>query len=370
MSAQPIRICHLTSVHRRDDVRIFHKECKSLSRVYDVHLIVADGLGDDNIDGVAIHDAGPKQKKRLSRFFNTTRSVYQLACIVHADVYHFHDPELITAGLRLKQSGKKVIYDAHEDVPRDIISKDYLGILRKPLSLIVEFFENQCVRYFNGLITATPHIRKRFSSRNQNTIDINNYPLLDELTDNSYFGKPADCVSYIGAISRVRGVKELVQSLKYTNLNLEIAGLFETEHFEQELKSLPEWSRVTYHGYVDRFEIKKILDRSMAGMVTLHPTPGYLNSQPIKLYEYMAAGIPVIASHFSFWKNLVEGNKCGICVDPLNPKEIGEAINYLSSNPDQAKQMGTQGQRMVQTEFNWAAEEKKLLQFYQLIINS
>jgi glycosyltransferase involved in cell wall biosynthesis len=103
----------------------------------------------------------------------------------------------------------------------------------------------------------------------------------------------------------------------------------------------------------------------LAGLAIFPPSPHYVNKELTKFFEYMAAGIPIIASNFPVWKNLIEGNECGICVDPLNPQEIANAIQYLIEHPDMTRQMGEKGRKAVLEKYNWETESKKLLQLYE-----
>jgi glycosyltransferase involved in cell wall biosynthesis len=88
------------------------------------------------------------------------------------------------------------------------------------------------------------------------------------------------------------------------------------------------------------------------------------------MFEYMSAGLPVIASNFPLWKEIVEGNKCGICVDPMDPKAIASAIQWMIDHPEEAEEMGKNGRRAVETKYNWANESKKLVGLYQRLIQA
>jgi len=363
-----IKICHITNIHILFDTRIFYKECSSLSKGgYDISLIVQHDK-DEIIDGVKII-ALPKAKNRKERILKLRKLAFQKAIELNADIYHFHDPELIPIGLKLKELGKKVIYDVHEDVPRQILSKPYINKFIRPIiSRIFEFYENSAAKKFDAIIAATPHIRDRFKKINNNTVDINNYPKLDELYEKKDWSLRKNEICYIGGITKIRGIIELIKALEYTDTILHLAGNFESEELESEVKSLPGWHKVKYYGFVGRDKVKDILNTVKIGMVTLHPTSNYIDSQPIKLFEYMSAGIPVICSNFLLWREIVEKNNCGICVAPLNPKEISNAINYLFNNDNTARIIGENGRKLVLEKYNWEKESEKILNIYGAIV--
>jgi glycosyltransferase involved in cell wall biosynthesis len=123
-------------------------------------------------------------------------------------------------------------------------------------------------------------------------------------------------------------------------------------------------------GFLDREGVRDVLHRAVAGLVTFLPLPNHIDAQPNKMFEYMSAGVPVIASHFPLWREIVEGNRCGICVDPLQPAAIAEAIDFLIANPLEAERMGRSGQKAVQERYNWAIEEQKLLAFYGALLTA
>lgn len=364
-------IAHLTSVHPRFDIRIFLKQCRSLaSSGYHVALIVADGKGDEYKDNIWIIDVG-RPLGRLERIIKRTRLIYQKALALDAEVYHLHDPELIPIGLKLKHQGKKVIFDSHEDFPKQILGKPYLfkparWIISKALSL----YERWACRRFDEIITATPTICNKFIQINPNTVDINNYPFQDELITNQSAETIRPEVSYVGGISRIRGISEVIQAINFTipQVRLNLCGNFSDISLKEDMTKCPGWERVNYHGFIDRVGIKDVLARSLAGLVTFHPLPNHIDAQPNKLFEYMSAGVPVIASNFPLWREIVEGYQCGLCVDPLSSSEIAEAIDYLAKHPVEAKEMGENGRRAVIEHYNWHVEEEKLLSLYQSIL--
>ncbi len=364
------KICHITTIHPRYDVRIFHKECKSLSKRYEVHLIVADGEGDEIRDAIHIHDIGRRQSSRINRVRIDTKKALKKAIELDCELYHFHDPELAKTGLRLLKRGKKVIYDTHEDLPRQIESKPYLPKWFRPvLSKLVEWQENKAAKKFNFICTATPFIRERFLKINPNVVDINNFPIIKELDIEVDWDEKEDEICYAGGLSKIRGIKELVESLAYIErIRLNLAGVFSEKEFQEEIVSLNTWQKVNFLGFLNRNEISAIFARSKVGMVALHPVSNYLNSLPVKMFEYMIAGLPVVASNFPLWESIINTNQCGICVDPLNPEEIASAVKFILEHPDEAKRMGENGKRVVREKYNWTIEEKKLLEVYRNVL--
>lgn len=363
-----IKITHITSVHSRNDIRIFIKECSSLARKgYEVSLIVADGKGNEKRGGVSVVDAGAKEKSRHMRILKTASAAVKKAIATEADIYHLHDPELLLFSKELMKHGK-VIYDAHEDVPRQILSKGWIpSPLRRPLSFITEKVENHYVKRLNGVVAATPLIKRRFSRINTSTANINNFPILEELGHIEHAACNERFICYIGGISAIRGLFEMIRAMQYVDAKLLLAGNFSSEEERAFARTLPGWEKVIELGFCDRKQLKRVLALSSAGLVLFKPKPNHINSQPNKLFEYMGSGLPVVASSFPLWIKIVSCSKCGICVNPLNPREIGKAINWILDNPEKAAFMGRKGRKATQTNYNWETESKKLLNFYKKI---
>ena len=367
---EKLKIVHLTSAHNDRDVRIFLKECRSLARNYpsaEIHLILA-GVEERLEDGVHIHSVPKRTGNILTRMWRTVNQVHKKALSLNGDIYHIHDPELLRIAFRLKRGGKKVIYDAHEDLPRQISGKSYLPV-KGLIAFLTEIIEDFVSARLTGVLAATPFIAERFKKINPNTIDINNFPLESEIEFIAETGiQKENNVCFIGGISPIRGTKELVDAMAFTDCQLALAGEIPSD-FRTTLIESAGWENVHELGFVDRNTSMLIKQKAIAGIVTFLPFPNHVNAQPNKIFEYMAAGLPVIGSNFPMWRDLLEKNKCGICVDPADPKAIAKAITYLKTHPEEAKAMGENGKRLVQETYNWKAEEKKLFEFYQALMS-
>jgi len=371
-----MKVCILTSVHPPFDTRIFHRQAKSLLKAgYDVTLI-AQHDKDETVDGVIIL-ALPKPKNRFWRMLGTWRA-FKLALKQRAAIYHFHDPELIPIAVLLKLfANGKVIYDVHENVKRDILSKSWLPrTARGPLSLMYQLTEKLGFPFIDEIIIAEDSYIENYRKQN-NILALRNYPMLSFIKESSEVKNSRPTLVYVGGISEARGVWELVESMrllkpKYENILLTLVGPVYPASLEEKIRKLLEQFSLQQNihlvGKVKYEEIYTILSRCHIGMGILHPTPNYIESLPTKLFEYMALGLPVITSNFPLWKEIVEGNNCGLTVDPLNPTEIAGAVEYLIEHPDEARKMGENGRKAVVVKYNWEMESKKLINIYENLL--
>lgn len=354
----------MTSVHRYDDVRIYHKEAKTLKAAgHEVTIICSNFEGTDQMGIKFVKVNLPK-----SRFLRITTAPFKFlkaAKKENANCYHFHDPELILTGLFLKKKAK-VIYDIHEDVPRQILTKPYLKpFVAKIGCKIVEKYENYGAKRFYAIIAAAPVIYDRMIEQNKNTVTICNYPKLEEFEGISEkIGEKKNQVCYIGGITKIRGLFEMIDAVEPLETKLVLAGAYESEELKHQAEQRKGYANVEFKGFLDRKEIRKALTQSRAGLVTLHETPTYVMSLPIKMFEYMIAEVPVIASDFPYWREIVEDAKCGICVNPTDIDDIRAAISYIAKNQDVALEMGQNGRKVVLEKYNWDIEKKKLLELY------
>lgn len=353
-----MKVCHFTSVHRPEDIRIFHKECVSLAKAgHEVYLVQRGDSYDK--EGVHIVGFGDLPKGKIKRILKTANNAYRIAKALNCDVYHFHDPELLKYGLKLKKYGKKVIFDSHEDVPAQIMDKDWIpATIRSNVSSAYRRLETKVVKQIDAVIAATPHIATKFEGRANKVEVVNNYPMLDDIQfQEKPFEERKSIICYAGGINEIRGEKVMIEAMKGVDGELIIAG----DHTKQKIDN------VKYIGRIEHSEVNDLFAISRVGIVIYQPAKNHIESQPIKLFEFMAAGLPVVASNFPLWKKIVEETDCGICVDPTNVDEVRKACNEMLSNPIKGEEMGKKGREAILNKYSWANEEIKLLKIYKCL---
>lgn len=366
-----MKICHITSVHPRMDIRIFKKMCVTLAnRGHEVVLLVADGKGDELINGLKIIDVGDLTSSRIKRLFSGTKLMLQHALKIAADVYQIHDPELLILANKLKQKGKCVIYDSHEDVPNQILYKTWLGpsFSRKILSKSYNLFEKRTVKKLDGLVSVIDEITAKFSCKHKQTIK--NYPTLASIKEITLpIEERNNEIIYIGGLTEVRGIKDCIKALSYLpdNIRLKLIGSFSSEQFEASCRQLSEWERVDYMGYLPVEEAMRELVKAKIGLGVLHPENNYLMSLPTKGFEYMAALVPQVMSDFPYWRKFF--NESGILISPKSPEKIASAISKLLDDQNLYKEK-VQKCKELHDQYSWEKEADKYITFLINVVNN
>lgn len=369
-------LVHLTTVHCREDVRIYQKEVRSLARHFDANLvlIVADGNGDVVDEGIQIIDLGSRFSSRTSRVLRGSLLAFRRIRLfaLRPSIIHFHDPELIPLGIVLSLFGYRVIYDVHEDLPRDILSKAWIPSPARPLiGKLAALMEHFAAVIFNGILAATPTIARRFPSGK--TALVQNFPMVSELhipSADAYDSRGPRFI-YVGGVAEIRGAKEMVNAiaqLDYPDARLQIAGVFQPPELELDLAKMLGWQKIEYVGWKDRNSVAKLLASSRAGLVLLHPLINYVDALPVKMFEYMATGLPVIASDFPLWRKIIDSSDCGLLVDPFDIEAVAAAMGWILENAADAEQMGRRGRQAVEQIYNWDIEAKALFGLYVEIL--
>jgi glycosyltransferase involved in cell wall biosynthesis len=365
------RVCHITTVHPPDDHRILHKECVSLSEAgYDVTLIAPD-TERTSIHGIPVIGFRVPARNRLERTLRRPEAAYRAAGALDADLYHFHDPDFLPYATRLARAGKRVIYDAHEDVPTQIRYKDWLpGVSRPAIARTVARIEAACVAQIDAIVTPSVAALARLSPRQPRAVLVANYPRLDDGFAAAAWGDRARAACYVGGITRVRGAQSLVDAMAHTDAELYLAGTISPPQLRGELEQSAGWPRVRYMGRVTPERIPELLTRARVGVIPLRPIPNYRVAYPAKLFEYLAAGLPVVATDVPLWRALLQTHGCGVCVPADSPRRLAEAITAILDDDDRARAMGRRAREAAERRYSWQSQADVLVGLYRDLLGT
>lgn len=389
-----MRVVHGALFHDPHDVRIFEKEARELAAAgYEVHLL-APGAANETRDGVRFHSLGRRTtpggiRHRLWLAAGRAWQSLRLAFALRPDVVHLHEVPLIPVGLVLKLVGIRIVYDIHEEAFREkvanarLLGYPQLGWLFGAAAALLEVLAKLCFDFF---VAATPHIGKNFPRRR--TMVVQNFPRLGEIesalasepgasaaglcVEESGDSRPPlvdNVIVYVGNVFARRGAVEMVRAIgglpSSLQAKLVIAGRFVPAALQSQLQSLDGWQCVETTGWLDRDQLRDVWRKARVALVLFHPLPEHRRAFPNKLFEAMAAGVPLIASDFPLWRRIVQEAECGLLVDPLRPAAIAAAIEFLLANPAEAKRMGQAGRAAVRDSYHWEREAVKLLDLYR-----
>lgn len=363
------RVVHVSSAHPATDPRIFEKECSALAAAgYDVHLVATGRRPAAGPVEVAIV---PRPTSRILRITLGSLLATLRALATRAQVVHLHDPELALWIPLLRLTGRKVVFDSHEDIAASMEGKEYLpprvrGLLSRCCTWLVRFID----RTATAVVCATPTIALGFT--HPLTRVVQNFPVLAPLDRPQREGGGPRLV-YVGALSLLRGSQHMLDALDvltrtHPTARLTIAGSI-GEELLAEMRPHPAWSHVDFVGLLDRDGVNRLLSQSDVGLVMFQPSANHVRSQPTKLFEYMAAGLPVVASDFPLWREMVAVPSTGLVADPLDPTSTARAVAEILEDPDRGRAMGSRGRQMVEGTWNWDIEARTLRDLYGEIVS-
>jgi len=371
-----LKVCILTTAHSPFDERIFHKEAKSLAEAgYEV-VIVAPFLRSEQKEGIKIQAVAPLSS-RTDRIWRL-KALYRAALQEKADIYHFHDPDLVPVGLLLSRRHRKpVIYDVHEYYGDSLLTRYWIPKpMRKFVARTVDHLEKWSARSFAGIITVNSHMAELFRRKNPEGEILHNYPLKRQFE----FPRPETikppAILYLGGITRERGLEVILRAMplvreKHPEAVCELVGPVDTADLGPEFSDLTPWLKrgnVRLRGKVPYEQVPEILAQSSIALVPLLPTLNYQKAIPVKLLEYMAAGLPVIGSRFGYIEEIVEKNQCGLLTEPGSPESLSHDICSLLDDPKKALSYGQNGWDAFHREYTWEKEQNKLLALYERIL--
>jgi glycosyltransferase involved in cell wall biosynthesis len=360
-------VCIITTVHSAFDDRIFYKEALSLNENGFHVMIIAQHPEDIYHLGIYIK-AIPEITKKIKRILFSPIYVIRLARKSKADIFHLHDPEIYWLGLILKVFFKgKIVIDIHENYHRIIKSKVYKRIMQLIVVCFYKAYERICISCASAVIYAVSDIRENHQQVKINNEVIKNFPEIHILAGVRKTHLKQQII-YIGDITIDRGIVETIQAFNLVrqhgfDVNLKLIGPIhlERKYIQQSQKN----KHIHFTGFLKREEVIKEIRLSDVGICLLHPKNNYLYSYPVKIFEYMACGIPVLASNFTVFQEIVEKNKCGITVDPFDIKKIASSMMFFLKHPERANEMGKNGIKAIRENYNWSNEMHKLIQLYK-----
>lgn len=367
-----IKVCYFTSKDA-NDIRVFHKECVSLVNAgYDVTMVCPNAEAKE-IQGVHIRGVGYNAQGDFARFTKLPKLLYEKAKEVDADIYHFNDPASIKYGAKLKKAGKKVIFDAFEDHPSLWMNRGtgLKGFIYKSVGYWYKHYEQKQCAKFDAILCCYHWTKERLQLVNPRCELVFNFPIVnkDEIQPPKGVRNQHPTICYAGTMSDAWNISTVIDAIEGSNIQFNLAG-WSADDLMERIKEQKGWQNVKFFGKLPKKEVvENVYNHSDIGIALYHYSPichGKVgNMSNNKLFEYMLMGMPVVCTDFDLWKDVIEKNHCGICVPPSEKRAIRKAIDYIASHPDEAIEMGMNGQKKVLEQYNWDSQEKILLDVYR-----
>ncbi len=352
-------IVHLTTVHKPRDNRVFHKECKALADAgYRVTLVATDA-GTKPVEGVEMYHL-PSPGGRLKRLTLSQVRAWKALRELKPDLLQIHDPELIPLAFAWKKLHKTpVIYDAHEDLVGQIEDKRYLKpALKKAARAYAKFVLNLADRRFDAILAATPIIAAKF--QNQKKVVLYNYPWLADFPKIERNEVPGRVI-YLGWLTVGRQFNEMWAAVKLVDDAEFVCAGYVDSTAKADLERAIGQDGFDYRGVLAPAELPELLATGSLGLVFLQPLPNYMKSLPTKLFEYMAAEVPFVASDFPYWREMFEDADAGVFVDSANSEQAAAVITELLQDRERRAEMGRNGRKVIEEKFNFEKEAPKLI---------
>jgi glycosyltransferase involved in cell wall biosynthesis len=365
-----MKVCHITSAHPPFDVRIFHKECVSLAQAgHDVTLIAPADFQEQTVQGVRVLGV-TKSASRTGRV-NVWLEIARLVRQIKPEIVHFHDPDLLLVAPFLKARHR--IYDCHERNAVAMLNKPWLPKpLQRPMYHLVSWLEPALARFTSGVIIVDDSQIETFESIGRPVVMVRNFPKTIPEKRRREPGQPKAAI-HLGAQSRTRGTTMFVKAFsrvvqQLPDAQLWLVGSFNRPQYEAEIRALIQdlglQNNVVITGALPYPDALQWLERASIGLVGYQHVAQYEQATPTKLLEYMAAGLPVVASDVQANRQFMEGIDCGYLLDPLDDRQFAEAMIRLFVDDDLAHAMGANGLRTALAKYNWNRQAETLLDLY------
>lgn len=375
-ASERIDILHLTSAHPVSDTRIFVKEARALAEA-GFRVAVAgpgDVIGQKNKDQVQVFTLA-RPESRLARFTSFGRTLYRFSVEMNPRVVHIHDPDLLLLTWCLKQRGIKIVYDVHEEFPKAVLSRAWLGplIIRRGVAKLIDMLEQCAARWVDGIVLADTQLAHRFpldrSVITRNYLDMSEWsttlPASNEIT------QPLRSI-YVGDISEARGLTRMCDAIQEAHeagikATLELVGCI-SDTQRKTITNHPAARHIIQHGWGTRTEVSEKLATSDIAFCLLEPTPAYREALPVKVLEYIVSGLQVIATDLPRLRSETLLKDAIHFVPWDAPKGAwGAAIGHANTT-DRARQERLK--QVVSEHYNWANEADRLVAFYDGLLKT
>jgi glycosyltransferase involved in cell wall biosynthesis len=368
----PMNVCHVISGYYRNDARVFIRQCLSLQRAgYNVSIVTNDGEPDEVLEGIPIMSCR-RQWPRYRVLLAARHQFLEEVLRVDADVYQLHSPELLPLAKPLKQRGKAVVYDAHEDLPRHLLEKEWLHpVLRRPLAVAAELYLRSTLKRIDDVVSPHTHVVDHLQRTIGKGVLVANFPIVQPLpamTKEEFASRPS-AICYTGTVYSYSNQEATLDALAgLPGVRYRVAGYIDEGH-RRALQRRTGAAQAEYMGRLGRADLRALYASCIAGLAVYDYklNLGYkLGSYGTnKVFEYMEAGLPLICTDYTLWRDIVDRYECGVCVRPGSVEDIRAAIAFVTSDRDRAYRMGQNGRRAVIEEFNWNSEERRYLGLFE-----
>lgn len=371
------RFCYISSFHRDNNEVLIYKQAQALiDKRFEVTFIVSDDKPKEVIEEVKVVPTGFKPKGYIKRIFLAPYKAYKKALEVDADIYETYSVDFILVMLLLKLKGKKILFSQREAHPYSISYKLIPKMIKKPLIYILAIFMKYTLRRFDGVFTVSDDIVDYLREwKIENIYLLGNFPDVNKdysLTYEDYISRD-NRILYFGSIYRVSKQEIFLDALSsFDNINYLLAGIFSENDYKEMVQSHKQWRKVEFINGFHKSQLIDFYKRSTISNVLRDFTnTGSPNGSMgiIKLFESMEAALPIICSDVPVYREMMKKYKCGVLVDPNNPKEIEDAIRLLTTNKKLAYEMGQEGRRAVIEEYSWDAKSVLYLEVINNALN-
>ncbi len=361
-------------MHRPFDPRVFHKQARALAAAGYRVTLFAPHDRDEIRAGVRVRGL-PRPRSRAGRPLLWLRLLGR-ALRLRAAVYHLHDPELLPLGLLLAAlTGRPVVYDAHEYYRDEIATRRWLPrLLRRPAAEAVHALETLAARRLAAVVAVNEHMAAGFRARGaRRVVAVHNYPSLSLFPCGPRAELPAPVAVYTGLLTRERGLETVWHAGRrlralLPGAEVRVVGRVDWAGVDPALPRTPErWQEeaaTRLCGSVPAETVPDVLAGAAVGWIPFRHTPNNARAIPLKLLEYMAAGLPVVASDLGVLAAVIRSAGCGLLVPPDEPEAHARALAHLLSHPHEARSLGRRGRLAIETRYTWEAEATRLLALY------